>query len=406
MTRRWYIGLSSGSSLFGVDAALVRVEGQGTDMALALERFVHLPYSRELRELLWTVRTTATPELRHVATLHRVLGETFGLAVRQLLEQSRLPVQQIYAIGCPGQELWHDPEARYPACMSLGMTSVVAERTGLTTLSDFSSRDLAVGGQGLPLTALCDALLFHDPREHRILVHLGSVATMIVLPAQVGGNWRNVTGFQAAPGTMLLDGLMRLLTHDREPFDTGGKHAVQGRCLEPLLERWLHDSFFHRPPPKCVSRQAFGADFLNRVIEQGKQLQGSLHDVLCTMTHFVARAILHAMEHYIGVRPARVLLSGRGIRNGLLWRLLEHKLGTIPLEKTDAYGIPAEARKAVAYAGLAALTMDGVPINLPSVTGAVGPRLLGQFTPGSSGNWARCLAWMARQAAPLQSAAA
>jgi anhydro-N-acetylmuramic acid kinase len=235
MTRRWCIGLSSGCSLFGMDAALVRVDGQGTEMALRLEEFLHVPYGRELRDLLWHVRSTQAPELRHLATVHRVLGETSALVVRQLLEHSRLPAQEIFCIGSSGLEIWHDADGRYPANLNLGMCSVLAERTGLTTVSDFSSRDLVLGGQGLPLTALVDALLFHDPREHRVLLHLGSVATLLSLPADRGMNHRRIIGFQAAPCTLLLDGLMRLLTAGREHFDAGGKNAVQGRCLEPLL---------------------------------------------------------------------------------------------------------------------------------------------------------------------------
>jgi anhydro-N-acetylmuramic acid kinase len=123
------------------------------------------------------------------------------------------------------------------------------------------------------------------------------------------------------------------------------------------------------------------------------------------MTHFIAQAIADSLRNDLPAMPARILLSGRGVRNGLLWRLLEEKLSSAPLDKTDTHGIPAEARQAIACAGLALLAVDGVPGNLPSVTGASGPRLLGQFTPGSTSNWMRCLAWMSRQAAPLQAAA-
>jgi len=181
---------------------------------------------------------------------------------------------------------------------------------------------------------------------------------------------------------------------------------VQGRCLEPLLERWTQNHFFHARPPKCVPRWEFGPDFLSRAVEQAKTQHGNLHDVLCTTTHFVAQAIVHAVQTYLPPNPTRILLSGRGARNGFLWRLLEQKLSPAPLEKTDAHGIPFDARQAVAHAGLAALTLDGVSINLPGVTGAAGPRLLGQWTPGDSRNWARCLAWLARQAMPIQAAAA
>jgi anhydro-N-acetylmuramic acid kinase len=290
MSHRYFIGLSSGQSHFGVDAALVRADGFGAGARLRLEHFLHVPFSPELRELLLRVTSIAAPEVRHLGALHRVLGETYALAARQLLEASRAQAQQVLCIGCPGQTLWHDPDGRYPASLTLGMTGVVAERTGLTTLSDFSSRDLALGGQGMPIGGIVDAMLFHGPDEHRVLLHLGSAASVVYLPAQLGAKMQNVLGFEAAPCTMLLDGLMRMLTNGREQFDAGGKHAVQGRCLDPLLERWLQNHFFQQRPPKCLPRREFGADFLNRALDQAKRLDGSLHDVLCTMTHFVAQA--------------------------------------------------------------------------------------------------------------------
>jgi anhydro-N-acetylmuramic acid kinase len=404
MIHRHYIGLSSGSSLLGVDAALVLAQGLGSDLMFRLERYHHVPHSEGLRDLLLQVTASPTPQLKHVATLHRVLGEAYAVATRQLLDQVRRP--DVLCIGCPGHLLWHDPDGRYPSTLPFGMAAVIAERTGITTLSDFSSRDVALGGQGLPITAMVDAMLFQHPQEHRMLIHLGGVATVVSMPPRSASGGRAIVGFQAAPCTMLLDGLMRLLTKGREPYDASGKNAVQGRCLEPLLERWMTMAFFQRRPPKCVPRADFGADFLNLAVEQAKQMQGNLHDVLCTMTHFVARSIVRSVLGDLPAPPARVILNGKGVRNGFLWHLLEQKLHPIPLEKSDLHGVPAEACKAVAHAGLAALAMDGVPVNLPSVTGATGARLLGQFTPGNSENWARCLTWMVRMAAPAQAAVA
>ncbi len=406
MSKRLFIGLSSGASCLGVDTALVRSEGIGSTMSLHPEHFHHAPFGKELRDLLLRVTTNPTAEIRHLGALHRVLAENYALAVKRLVEQNRVSPRQVLCIGCPGQSLWHDPDGRYPAALSLGMASVLAERTGLTTVSDFAGRDLAAGGQGLPLSAVVDALFFHHAQENRVVLHLGSVASVVALPAELGTHHRNIVGFEAAPGTMPLDGLMRMLTSGAEPFDAGGKHAVQGRCLEPLIERWLQNHHFAKRPPKSVPRSEFGSDFLNRAIEQAKRVDGNLHDVLCTMTHFIARAIVHAVRTWIPFPPTRILVSGRSVRNGFLWHLLEQQLSPMLLERTDAHGLPAESRQAVAHAGLAALCLDGVPINLPSVTGAGGQRLLGQFTPGQRDNWARCLAWMARQAAPLQAAAA
>ena len=168
----------------------------------------------------------------------------------------------------------------------------------------------------------------------------------------------------------------------------------------------MQNHFFAQRPPKCVPRLEFGAEFLNRAIAQAKHVNGNLHDVLCSMTHFVARAIVHALRNHLPAMPARVLLAGKGVRNGFLWHLLQQQLSPIPLENADAHGIPAEACSAFAHAGLAGLTIDGVPVNLPTVTGASGQRLAGQISPGSNANWACCLGWMARQNAPPQIAAA
>jgi anhydro-N-acetylmuramic acid kinase len=205
---------------------------------------------------------------------------------------------------------------------------------------------------------------------------------------------------------ILLDGLMRLLTGGRESFDPGGKYAVQGRCIEPLVERWLAHPFLKRQPPRSVPVHEFGADFLSEAVAHTKQLGGSLHDLLCSATHFIARAAAEAVQFYVPGQATRVLVSGGGARNGLLWRLLEEQFAPVPLERLDVLGVQTDARKALTFAGLAALTLDGVPSNLPALTGATGSRVLGSITPGDNMNWARCLAWMAGQTSHVRIAAA
>jgi anhydro-N-acetylmuramic acid kinase len=396
MTRRWYIGLSSGSSLSGIDAALVRVEGAGPDLVSHLERFIHEPYGRDMRDLL-LLTTEPVPALRHLGLAHRVLGEAFASAARKVVETAKQTWPQILGIGLSGHTAWHDADGRYPSTLSLGMAAALAERTGLTVVSDFRSRDMLAGGQGYPLTSAIDAMLFRDSQERRVLIHLGGVASVLWLPP--GPGLRDVAGFQAAPCTLLLDGLMRLLTGGRESCDSGGKNAVQGRCLEPLVERWLSHPVFKRKPPRSVPCQDFGSEFLAQAVELVKHEGGNLHDLLCCATHFTARAIVQSIQRYLPEAPDRVLVSGGGARNGLLWRLLEQQLAPAPMERIDRFGVPSEARKALGFAALAALAMDGVPGNVPASTGAAGPRLLGSLTPGDGANWARCLAWMAGQTA-------
>lgn len=405
MATRWLIGLASGSTVDGVDAALLRIAGVGLDLRVELVHALHQPYGPDLRELILRASTGGAGDTKQISLLHRLLGETFAAAGRQVADRASLSLQRVQCIGCPGHTLWHEPEGRFRSTLGIGMAAVVAERTGVTVVSDFRARDIAAGGQGAPLVALADYLLFRDPHESRLLIHLGGVARIVSLPG--GCRIQEIVGYEAGPCNGLLDTLMRQLTGGREPFDAGGKHAVQGRCIEPLLSRWLNHSYLQRRPPKSLPRQTFGKDFIASAVEQIRQGQCSLHDLLCTATHFVAQGITGSIQRFLldRQRPQHVLLSGGGVRNGLLWHLLEQQLGDMKMDKTDAFGMPSAVRKAAASAILAALTMDGVPANVPSATGATGSRLLGSLTPGSSANWARCLAWMATQTAPLATSA-
>jgi anhydro-N-acetylmuramic acid kinase len=398
MNSRWIIGLASGSSADGVDAVLLEMEGAGLDVRMRPTQALHRPYPRDLRDLILRVAAQGPADVRHVSLLHRLLGETFAAAVRQVADQASLSLQHVQCIGCPGHTVWHETDGRFPSTLDLGMAAVVAERTGVTVVSDFRARDLTVGGQGGPLNALVDHLLFLHPQENRALLHLGGTATVVYLPASARA--LHVLGFEAGPCSLLLDGLMRQVTSGRETFDPGGKHAVQGRCIEPLLERWLAHPYLQRRPPKSLPRQAFGEEFIGQAVQMARKMQWPLHDLLCTATHFVARGITGSLQRFLptGRLPDRILLSGGAVRNGLLWHLLEQQLADVPLDRTDRFGVPAETHRAMTFGVLAALTVDGVAANLPAATGAAGTRLLGSLTPGSSANWARCVAWIAAQA--------
>jgi anhydro-N-acetylmuramic acid kinase len=400
MTSRWLIGLASGSSVDGVDAALMELEGVGLDLRVSQVQGVHQAYGQDLRALIRRISSSAPCEIRQVSLLHRLLGETFAAAARSVADHASLSLQRVQAIGCPGHTIWHDSEGRFPSTLGLGMAAVVAERCGVTTISDFRSRDVAAGGQGVPLAALTDYILFRHPQESRLLIHLGGLARVVFVPA--GCRIHEVVGFEASPCSVLLDSLMGQLTGGKSSFDPGGKHAVQGKCIDALLQKWLQHPYLQRRPPKSLPRHLFGDDFAAAAVQQVRQFGGSLHDLLCTATHFVARGITTAIQRFLSSsqRFDRILLSGGGVRNGLLWRLLEQPFEGVPLQRTDEVGVPADVRKALSFGMLAAWTIDGVPASVPSATGAAGSRLLGSITPGSSINWARCLAWMATQTTP------
>jgi len=422
MVNRWIIGLTSGSSGASVEATLLEIEGAGLDLQTRSVQTVQVPIARDLRQLLQRIGGLPTPnfvpiaekeksragvgeageavqtEVKQVSLLHRLLGETFAAAARHVTDRAGFSAQKIQCLGYPGHTIWHGPEGRFPSTLPVGMAAVVAERTGITTVSDFQSRDMAAGGQGAPVAALVDYLLFRHPEESRIMLHLGGMAGVVFLPA--AGRVQEVLGFEAGPCNRFLDGLIAQLTGGRETFDPGGKHAVQGRCIESLLEQWLGVAYLKRRPPKSLPPHGLAEDLILQAVHLAREGRCQLHDLVCTATHFVARSISQSCQRFLPLNraPCRVLLSGGGVRNGFLWHLLEQQFAPLPLSKT--IGIPPEARKSTSAGVLAALTVDGVPANLPSVTGAQGARLLGSITPGSPGNWARCLAWMAAQTAP------
>jgi anhydro-N-acetylmuramic acid kinase len=395
------IGLASGSGGEGVDAALVELEGFGLDTQCRVHNICGQLFGAELRTLVRETCGSGPVPTAKVALLHRLLGETFAAAARAVADQISFSLQKVLCIGCTGHTVWHDSAGRFPSTLALGMPAVVAERCGVTTVTDFRSRDVAAGGEGVPLSALADSLLFGRAGEGRLLIHLGGVARVVYLPAN--GRLIEVCGFEAGPCNGLLDGLMRHLTGGRESFDTGGRHAVQGRCLESLVDSWMASPSLQRRPAGALAWNAFDDEFITRSVEQAREQGGGPLDLLCTATHFVARALLRSVQRYLptSARFQCVLLSGGGVRNGLLWRLLEQGLGGVSVVRTDDADVPAVAREAVVAAVLAALTLDGVPGNLPAATGAAGSRLLGNLTPGSTANWSRCLAWMSTRAAPV-----
>jgi anhydro-N-acetylmuramic acid kinase len=378
----------------------MELHGVGLELRIGQLHGVHQHYGAELRDMIRRIAGPAPCEVRHVSRLHRLLGETFAAAARAVADSAGLSLQKVQCVGCSGHTVGHEPEGRFPATLALGMAAVVTERCGITTVSDFRSRDMAAAGQGAPLAALTDYLLFRHLSEGRILLHLGGMARIVYLPP--GGRLHEVMGFEAGPCNLLLDALIRQVTGGRESYDPGGKYAVQGKCIEPLVQSWLAHPALQRRPPRSLPRQTFAEEFAEQALQQVRQHQGRLHDLLCTAAHFVARNITSSLRRFLPPEQKihRVLLSGGGVRNGLLWHLLEQQLAGVPMTRTDQSGAPAELRKPLSSGLLAALTLDGVPANVPSATGAAGSRLLGSITPGSSSNWARCLQWMAQQASP------
>ena len=366
-------GLMSGTSLDGVDAAVVRVEGSGADVALETLGFVSEPYDAALRDALAACVEAPTSDVRLVSQLHTRLGERFAEAARHALDVAGAGALDL--VGSHGQTVQHVPRAEDCAgvptrsTLQIGSPAVIAARLGAPVVADFRAGDLALGGQAAPLAPALDGALFADPAETRVLLNLGGIANLTVLPP--GGPPR--VAFDTGPANMVIDALALRLAG--RPYDADGALAAAGTPDRALLGDLLTTPYLRRPPPKSTGREDFGEPFVDRLLAHG----GRPADLLATATAFTARTVAEAVRRFVEPAPARVIASGGGVRNPTLMRHLADALG-VPLETTAAYGLDPDAKEAVLFAYLAHEWANGVRTGLPAVTGASGPAFQGSLT--------------------------
>jgi len=380
----YVIGLMSGTSADGVDAALVDIRGTGHDLKIKLKAFRTFPYPTVFRERLVQAMTGGTVE--DVCHLNGALGEWFSRAALKVLTAAGVPPRRVALIGSHGQTLHHLPKPRREpvigsvrSTLQLGAPAVIAERTGITTVADFRSRDMAAGGEGAPLTPYLHFLLFRHPSRARAVINIGGISNLTYLPA--AGSLQSVRAFDTGPGNMVVDGVVRYVTGGRQQFDRSGQLARAGKVDEGLLRRLFQHPFLRRRPPKSTGREEFGERFVDRFVLLGRLAGLSDADLVATATAFTARTIADAQK-FLPRRVEEVFISGGGARNPTLMRRLQETWGGLPVRTVEALGWDGRALEAVAFAVFAYQHVRGVPCNLPQVTGAKRAVVLGAVTPG------------------------
>ena len=380
---RIVIGLMSGTSGDGVDAAAIEIVGRGLRMKVKLLEHVHRAFPPRLRKRVLAAMAPAITTTQELAGLHAALGEFFASVALQTI--SGLQPRRAGLIGLAGQTVCHLPGSGGPGgtvTLQLGDASRVAARTGLPVVADFRQGDVAAGGQGAPLVPWTDWVLFRDRRISRAVQNIGGIGNVSWLPA--GGNPTDVVAFDTGPGNMLIDLLVSKVTQERQSFDRDGRRAARGRVLEAVLDRWMTHPFLARRPPRTTGREVFGGSFLKAAWPQLTRASHNPDDWIATATAFTGRCIADAYKRFLGLgrgraggMPVEVILCGGGARNRTLVAMIRRELPDCVLSVIDAHGVPCEAKEAVSFAMLAAARMDGVPGVLPQVTGAAYPALLG-----------------------------
>ncbi|WP_372017505.1 anhydro-N-acetylmuramic acid kinase [Pseudoxanthomonas sp. 10H] len=374
-----FIGLISGTSADGIDAALVEFPDPGHARGLRLRAAHVQPWSPALRERLVALgQGGAMESLDELGRLDVQVAQAFAAAARALLEQAGVAPSQVAAIGSHGQTVRHRPSGEAPFTMQIGDGSVVAERTGIATVCDFRRRDVAAGGQGAPLVPAFHAALLHDAGEDRAVLNLGGIGNYTLLPrgghAASAGAELAVRGFDTGPANALLDAWCH--RHTGQVFDAGGGFAASGTVDAALLERLLDDPWFALPPPKSTGREQFHLEWVQARLRGGE----APADVQATLLELSAATIADALRaHQPGT--ARLVACGGGVRNPPLMRRIADRLPGVAVESSAAHGLDPDFVEAMAFAWLARECLAGRPGNLPAVTGARGPRVLGVVHP-------------------------
>ncbi len=364
------LGMMSGTSGDGIDTAIVHVDLSNAQWTARVQASQTHEYTQEMQHLLDNADRLGVAD---VAEANFLLGQRFADAALDTMAEAGLSPDQIDLIASHGHTLYHDP----PQCtLQVGEGSVIAERTGCLTVSDFRPADLAAGGQGAPLVPRIDALLFCPPGSGIVAVNLGGIANVTYCP-----DGDNVIAFDTGPGNALIDAAIRDLSKGARRYDKNGALAASGDADEAAVERFIQsDNYFRRPAPKSTGRHYFGDAALRR-LQEIRQFS-RIEDLVATATRITARTLVEALDAW--VFPAgpvkKVLVSGGGAHNATLLSAIRAGLAGVPVEPLSQDGFTVENKEAGAFAILGAMTLRGIPGNVPAATGAGAPAILGKLS--------------------------
>ncbi len=373
---RLVVGLVSGNSCSGIDAALVRVQGTGRGQKLQLGRFKTFPYASGFRTRLLSPRFNE----REICLLNFDLGQRFAEAALDMVERAREQDREVDLVASRGHTIAHVPPRAGEPCgtLQLGESAIIAERTGLPVISDFHTRDMAAGGQGGPLIPYATWLLFARKDRTVACLNIGGIASFTVVPTEL----EDVIAFDTGPGTMAIDAAVRFLSRGTKEIDESGATAARGKVIDEFFDHLLDHPFFRKVPPKSTGREDFGAEVYLRDALNSRR-DHSFEDLIATITAATAESIVRAYNRFIKPQYniARLIVSGGAVDNRTLMTLIKDALPDAHLRTSDQYGIPHAAHKAIAFAVLGNEALAGNPANVPNATGARHPVILGKITP-------------------------
>jgi anhydro-N-acetylmuramic acid kinase len=370
------VGLMSGTSVDGIDAALVEIQGTTSDLQVRLIAGETYPYPPAIRTQILAVFGGQALAMEELATLDDTIAHCFAQAALQIQPAG----QRAVLIGSHGQTLFHRPATadRLGYSQQIGRGAVIAKATGINTIDDFRTADIEAGGQGAPLVPKTDAYLLGDDQHHLCIQNIGGIGNCTYLPPHSQADWEErVQGWDTGPGNSLMDLAITDITQGEATYDADGAMAAQGQVHQALVQQWLAQDYFRQPPPKSTGRELFGSEYLAACRRDAANLSDV--DFLATITDLTAASIADSYQRFLPRLPDRVLLCGGGARNGFLLRRLQGYLPQAKVLTTAEAGLNSDFKEAIAFALLAYWRWHDIPGNLPRVTGAISPVLLGNI---------------------------
>ncbi len=381
---RLVIGIMSGTSADGVDAALCRITGHGVGSKIEQLGFVFRPYEEEIRREVLRLASGSGAAAADFCRINFLLGELYKEAALELCRVAGVAPQDIDLIGSHGQTLWHIPVEeeylgrRLRSTLQLGECSVLAEAFGCPVAGDFRVRDMAAGGLGAPLVPYSEFLIYRSERECVALQNIGGIGNITCLLP--GCTLEDVFAFDTGPGNMVMDAVMSELTHGAARWDEGGAFASAGRVNEALLAFLMDDEFVRRTPPKTTGREYYGPEYVRRVMDRARSLSVADADLMATVTAFTAETIAYSVHHFFPLMPDRLVIGGGGSMNGTLVGFIREALPACRVMTNEELGFDSNAKEAVAFAVMANETLFAGYNNVPTVTGASHPVVMGKIS--------------------------
>ena len=379
--KRLVVGLMSGTSVDCIDAALISITGSGTSTKFKQLAFVSHQYPKGFREFVLRNSLPGTGSVDTISTLNILIAQFFVDAVKAVARKARIPLAKIDLIGSHGQTVHHLPTAQrlfgksVRSTLQIGDPSTIAKLTGIVTVGDFRTGDMALGGQGAPLVPYFDFLAFRSATKNRALLNIGGIANITLLPKNC--SVREVLAFDTGPGNMVVDALMKKLY--RKEFDENGSVALQGRILTDVIRFMLAHPYLKQAPPKSTGREVFGKMFVDEILRRSRGARKQ--DIVATTTEFTSLTIYQQYGQFLRKRCRldELIVSGGGVHNGYIMEALRRYFAPAKIMTSDELGISSDSKEAVCFAILANETISGNPSNVPGVTGASRPTILGKI---------------------------